>query len=288
MQIGIGIPNTVVGTTGREIREWSRAAEKAGFSTLGTIGRVAYPNYDSLIVLTAAGAVTERIGLMSDVLLGPTYRPVMLAKMAASADQLTDGRLVLGVGVGARKDDFALVGVPFEERGRRWDEALELMHRAWRGEPIDPSPVPITPPPVNGHSVPLMFGGQSDAAIRRVVKWGIGWTAGGGSPQTAAEMAERVRTAWREGGREGQPKIAALTYFAVGPRAEEHIQAYVVDGYYKFTGEFAPKIAGAVARDAQSLRERAQAYRDVGIDELIFFPTAASLDQVEGLAEAVL
>ena len=288
MKIGVGIPNSVAGATGRQIREWAQRAEELGFSTLGTIGRVAYPTYDSLVALTAAGAVTQRIGLMTDILLGPTYDPVHLAKMAASVDQLTDGRLVLGTGVGNRRDDFDLVGLPYEQRGKRWDSALELMHRAWKGEPIPPSPKPITPRPYNGERVPMMFGGNSDQAIARVIKWGIGWTAGGGGPQAAAAGAEKVRVAWKSSGRDGAPRIVALTYFAVGPNAREWIDHYIIHSYYDFLGGFEKQFAARTSDNADALKKEAIAFADAGIDELIFFPTSAEVDQVEGLAEAVL
>src|SRR5690349_16781684 len=105
MKIGIGLPNTIPGTPGRLLLDWARLAEKHGFSRLGTIDRVVYPNYESLVALAGAGAVTERIGLLTNVLLGPTRNPVLLAKEAASVDQISGGRLTLGVGVGSREDD---------------------------------------------------------------------------------------------------------------------------------------------------------------------------------------
>src|SRR2546423_6445502 len=142
MKIGIGLPNPIPGTEGRTLIEWARRAEERGFFTLATIDRIAFPSYESLIALAAAGAVTERVGLLTNVLLGPTRNPVLLAKEAASLDQISNGRFTLGVGVGARPDDFVAAGQEFKNRGRRWDEALELMTRAWNGEPVAGSPRP--------------------------------------------------------------------------------------------------------------------------------------------------
>src|ERR1043165_22692 len=106
MDIGIGLPNTIPGTEGRTLVGWARRAEERGFSSLATIDRIAYPNYESLIALAAAAAVTERIGPKTNVLLGPTRNPVLLAKEAASVDHISGGRLTLGLAVGARADDF--------------------------------------------------------------------------------------------------------------------------------------------------------------------------------------
>src|SRR5437879_50350 len=158
MRIGLGLPNAALSTPGGGLLvEFARQAEALGFSSLATIGRVAYPNYEELVTLAAAAGATERIGLFTDVLLGPTREPLSLAKQAATLDQVSGGRFVLGAGVGSRPDDFTVTGMRFENRGRRWDRALELMHAAWRGDPVPGSKRPVCPRPTNGTSVPMMF-----------------------------------------------------------------------------------------------------------------------------------
>src|SRR5207244_6217793 len=119
MDIGIGLPNAVRGVDRRGIVDWAQRAEDAGFSTLGTIDRIVYPNYESLIALAAAAAVTERIGLATDILIAPLRRSTaLLAKQAATIDNLSGGRMVLGLAVGGRADDFDAVGADFHTRGR--------------------------------------------------------------------------------------------------------------------------------------------------------------------------
>jgi alkanesulfonate monooxygenase SsuD/methylene tetrahydromethanopterin reductase-like flavin-dependent oxidoreductase (luciferase family) len=283
MKIGIGIPNSIPHTQGRVLLDWARRADALGFSSLSTIGRVAYPTYEELTALAAAAGATDRIGLLTGVLLEPTREPVLLAKAAASLDQLSGGRFVLGMAVGGRGDDFEATGTSLSDRGRRLDRDLDLMHRAWRGEPVAGSPRPVTLRPVNGENVPVLFGGQSPAAIGRTVRWGIGWMAGGGGPALAGPAFERVRAAWREGGREGQPELKALQYFALGPSAESG-RDYLVDYY----GDLAERIWPSVPLDADGIREAARAFEEIGTTELFFSPTIASLEQVELLAEAAL
>src|SRR5882724_8771483 len=128
MDVGIGLPNAVPGTEGGILVDWARQADEAGFSTLGTIGRLVYPTYEELIALTAAAAVTSRIRLTTSVLLAPLYtNTALLAKQAASLDRLSGGRLVLGLGLGGRDDDFAASGVPMKNRGHRLEQKLAEM-----------------------------------------------------------------------------------------------------------------------------------------------------------------
>jgi alkanesulfonate monooxygenase SsuD/methylene tetrahydromethanopterin reductase-like flavin-dependent oxidoreductase (luciferase family) len=107
MDVGIGLPNAVPGVDRTGTIDWARRAEGAGFASLGTIGRIAYPNYEELISLAAAAAVTERIRVVTDVLLAPLRtNTALLAKQAATLDSLSGGRLVLGLAPGGREDDF--------------------------------------------------------------------------------------------------------------------------------------------------------------------------------------
>ena len=113
---------------------WARQAEQHDFSTLATIDRVAFGSHDSLIALAAAAAVTERIELLTNILLLPTRQPVLLAKEAATISSISDGRFTLGVGVGGREDDFVSTETSFAGRGKRMDEMAGADdHRLARG-----------------------------------------------------------------------------------------------------------------------------------------------------------
>jgi alkanesulfonate monooxygenase SsuD/methylene tetrahydromethanopterin reductase-like flavin-dependent oxidoreductase (luciferase family) len=285
MDIGIGIPNSVRGTTGPQLLEWARRAEAAGFSTLGTIGRVAYPSYEELTVLAAAGAVTERIGLMSNIVVAPTRSAAELAKQAATVHELTGGRLILGVAAGGRADDFAVTGRDFATRGRRFDEQLAELRRAFAGEALADGSEPVVPD--GTQPVPILIGGASDAAVRRTVEYGVGWTAGGAPPQMVAPFVDRVRAAWRDAGREGSPRIVALNYFSLGD-TEDRSRGYLLD-YYGFGGpEFAEMVAGGAHRSAEAVRDVVAAFAEAGVDELILDPTVGDPEQVDLLADAAL
>jgi alkanesulfonate monooxygenase SsuD/methylene tetrahydromethanopterin reductase-like flavin-dependent oxidoreductase (luciferase family) len=250
---------------------------------LATIGRIAYPSYDELVTLGAAAGATERIGLMTDVLLGPARDPILLARQAAALDQLSNGRFVLGLGVGSREDDFAVTGSNFHDRGKRLDAALDLMHRAWRGEPVQGTEKAVSPRPVNGHSVPLMFGGRVDRSIERVVKYGIGYSLGGGTPEGLKAMMDRVSAAWKAAGRSGKPEFRALAYFAIGDEVHAEAQSNVMDYY----GDWGAGVWKGAVKTADEARERVSAYEAIGCDELLLFMTAPAVAQADRLAEAV-
>ena len=283
MEIGIGLPSTLR-IDGPAVSGWARRAEERGFASLATIDRIVYPSYDSLTALAAAAGATTRIGLFPDILLAPLHRPVWLAKATASLAALSGGRLTLGVGVGGRPDDFAAMERPFDQRGRLMDQTLDLLRRSWAGEPVAGGELPVGPT-VPGGRVPIMVGGTVSAAVRRIVEYGDGWTAGGTTPEMAEPFVQKVRDAWRAGGREGEPRIAALVYFGLG---DDEVSRASLRHYYAFLGEWAERIADSAVRTPQAARDTVRAFESVGVTELVFDPTVPDLAEVDRLADAVL
>lgn len=286
MDISIGIPNTVPGASGAQLLEWARRAEHAGFSSLASIGAVSYPGYEELTVFAAAGAVTERIRFLSNVLIAPARSPAELAKQAATVDQLTGGRLTLGLGPGWRAADYRLTGRNFHIRGQLFDEQLDALRRAWAGEPLLDGTRPVGPATVQQPGVPLVIGGSAEASIRRVVEFGIGWTTGGTPPDAVGPMVDRVQTAWSRAGRDGRARVIALTYFSLGDTVEES-KSYLLDYYTAMDPATAEMIAGSALRSHEAIAEAVKAYADAGVDELVLDPTVADPRQVDLLADVI-
>jgi alkanesulfonate monooxygenase SsuD/methylene tetrahydromethanopterin reductase-like flavin-dependent oxidoreductase (luciferase family) len=281
MDVGIGLPNTVPGVDKPGIVDFARAAEDAGFVSLGTIDRTAYGNYESLIALAAAAAVTERIRLVTDILIAPLRsNTALFAKQAATIDHLSGGRLVLGLAPGGRPDDYELGGVDFSRRGRLFDRQLEDLAGFWRGDGG------VGPAPANGERPGLLIGGTSDAAYRRAAQHADGWTSGGGGAERFGQGLERVRAAWRAAGREDEPRTMALFYFSLGDRAADQARE-TLGSYYAFAGEYADLIVQSAATDEETVREYIDAYERAGCDEVICFPASADPAQVELLARAI-
>jgi alkanesulfonate monooxygenase SsuD/methylene tetrahydromethanopterin reductase-like flavin-dependent oxidoreductase (luciferase family) len=286
VDIGIGLPNTVPDTEGRTLIDWAKHAEEAGFSTLGTIGRLVYPNYEELVALSAAAAVTSQIRLTTGVLLAPLYtNSALFAKQAASLDRLSGGRLVLGLGLGGREDDFAASGVSTQGRGKRLEEQIAMMKRVWSGEEFGYAGA-IGPPPARHGGPEIILGGASEATFRRVARLADGWIMGGGTPDMFAQAAAGVDQAWQDAGRPGRPRKLTLAYFGLGPEARSQAEGYLLH-YYGWLGEIANMIAGGAAVSPEMVKSYVAAFEASGCDEIIFVPTASRLDQISLLADAI-
>jgi probable F420-dependent oxidoreductase len=164
-------------------------------------GRIAVPAgadwIDPLIGLGFAAAATTTIGIATGVLLLPEHNPIVVAKQVATLDRLSGGRLTLGVGIGWSREEFDALGVPFERRAARTAEYVGAIRALWRddvasfsGEFVNFSSVRVNPKPVRDRRVPVVVGGNSDAALRRVATWGDGWY--GFNLADAAQAAERT------------------------------------------------------------------------------------------------
>jgi alkanesulfonate monooxygenase SsuD/methylene tetrahydromethanopterin reductase-like flavin-dependent oxidoreductase (luciferase family) len=285
MEIGIGLPNTIPGADGKAIAEWARRAEAAGFSTLGVIDRLVYPNIEPLIALTAAAAVTERIRLTTAILIAP-YREnaAVLAKQAASLQALSGGRLVLGMAVGGREDDYAAAGVPTNGRGQRFDRMLTEIKEIWGG--AEKGFAGGIGPDVSADPPKVVIGGGVDAAYRRAAQ-NDGWIMGGGPAEHFPPAKEKLAAAWSAAGRDGVPYTGALGYFGLGPTGAEDAQRNI-GGYYAWLGDYAGNVVDSVAKDAETVQAYVKAFTDAGADELILFPASADPEQVDLLAAAVL
>jgi probable F420-dependent oxidoreductase len=218
MRFGLHALGIGTGARPEVIRAVSAAAEASGFATLWSgehvvmvdrpesrypysgDGRIAVPAdadwLDPLLGLSFAAAVTGRIGLATGVLLLPEHNPVLAAKQAATLDVLCAGRLTLGIGIGWSAEEFAALGIPFARRGQRTAEYIRAMRALWSddvasfsGEFVQFDAARVYPKPVRGRRIPVVVGGNSDAALERVAMFGDGWY---GFNLTASEARERI------------------------------------------------------------------------------------------------
>ncbi len=240
MRFGLNLLNFGPDVGRGSIDRWGRLAEDAGFSFLTISDHVAItedvfaeyetPFYDPLITLAYLAAATERVRLGTSVLVLPYRHPLLIARSAANLDQLSGGRLFLGIGVGWAREEFEALEVGFASRGRRSDEYLEVMRRCWAEEKITHGgefcrfdDVYTGPLPAQEGGIPIWIGGESEVAIRRAVERGdvwhplrplAGWLGQAGLPALA-----RIAS---DSGREVPPVVPRILIdIASAPVAEE-------------------------------------------------------------------
>jgi len=281
MDVAVGLPTVVPGIGRQALFDWARRADQAGFSSLGAIDRLVWDNWDAVTSLTAAAAVTERIKLLTCVLLAPLHGTAVLAKQLATLDQVAGAnRLWLGMAVGGRDDDYVEAEVAFDKRGERFDGQLAYLSGLWdEGQ----GGSRVGPRPATQGSPGILIGGASSAAIRRATA-ADGWIAGGGGPQAFSTGAERVRAAWEAAGRTGAPRLVALAYVSLHggrQRAEE-----ILGSYYAFAGPLASRVVDGTATTVEQTKDLLRSFADAGCDEVVLVPCSGDADELDRIADA--
>ncbi|MCH8310953.1 MAG: LLM class flavin-dependent oxidoreductase [Chloroflexi bacterium] len=284
MDVGIGLPAPIPGVSGPSIIEWALKAEAGPFSSVGLIDRLVYPNHEPLITLAAVAGATERIRLVTTVLLAPLRNAGILAKQAATLDSISDGRFTLGLGVGGREDDYLASPAQFNNRGRRFDVQLETMKHIWAGEPAGEGVGAVGPPPVREGGPELLIGANSPRAMARVGRWADGFISGGGGPDRAKQSYDAARQSWKDAGRSGEPRLVAGAYFALDDDGKSRGTDNIIHYYGDQMGSM---IGGSMPGSLDAVKSLISAFADAGCDELILWPTVPDLDQVERLADII-
>jgi alkanesulfonate monooxygenase SsuD/methylene tetrahydromethanopterin reductase-like flavin-dependent oxidoreductase (luciferase family) len=281
MEIGIGLPSTIPGVEPSLVLRWAAEAEERGFASVGVVDRLVYSNLDPMTMLAAVAVVTTGVRLVTGVLISPLRSNApAFAKQAATIDRLSNGRLVLGLGVGNRPDDYEIAGLDFHHRGQAFDAQLEEITAIWQGENPRLGPEPYQP-----GGPQLLFGGISPATFRRIARYGTGWLATASSAEVFAERRDAVTAVWDAAGRSGQPRLVAHSYAGVGPGALGVANAYFRD-YYAHRLADMDALLGAALLSQDAVSEHAEQLAAVGCDEFIMTPLDPDPSQVHLLADA--
>jgi alkanesulfonate monooxygenase SsuD/methylene tetrahydromethanopterin reductase-like flavin-dependent oxidoreductase (luciferase family) len=288
VKISIGLPNWLPVRSGRDLVDFARRAEQAGFASLGTIGRTVFDSHEELIALAACAAVTERIGLATTVAIGPVRESILLAKQAATLDAISGGRLALGLGVGWRRDDFVATGTAdaFEKRGTHLEAQIATLRRVWSGAKLAGVDAAVGPAPARRGGPEIWIGGSTPSALARAGRLADGFLAVAAPAGSIAEQYEVVAGAAGAAGRT-PPRFLGARYFVLGddarPRAEANVRAY-----YGIGGEAAVRgVTASLLTSATTIRDAVRELDGVGVEEAFFWTTDADLEQVERLAKVV-
>jgi alkanesulfonate monooxygenase SsuD/methylene tetrahydromethanopterin reductase-like flavin-dependent oxidoreductase (luciferase family) len=284
MRIALGLPSRVASASRELMLEWVTRADRGPFSSVVVTDRVVSQALEPFSVLAVAAGATQRIRLMTSVVIGPTRETTLFARQAATIDVLSGGRLTLGIGVGVRDNDYLATGFDFHRRGRRVEEQLPILRRLWAGEPLSNEIGPIGPQS-RARGPELLIGGYVPAIIRRIAQWGDGYMApGGGEPESMLKMWQQIEQAWREAGRLGKPRWVGASYFALGPNSVDHATRYI-NANYGYNPDLAARRLRTLPASRLAVEDAIKRQADMGVDEFILRPCAEELDQMELLAE---
>ena len=290
MKIGMNLPVMVPGLDRAAVHEWSRRIDAGPYSSLAAGERITFPNPETMVTLATAAALTERVRIAFSVLVLPMHNPIRIAKQVATLDVLSSGRVSLGVGVGGREEDYAAVGAEYDKSiWKRMEEQVAVMRRAWKGEQVIEGALrPVEPLPLQEGGPELLAGSMFPRSIRRAARWADGISGFSFGPH-AAEVANQfdlTRSAWKEEGRDTNPRLVTSFWFALGADARGQLDEYLVR-YLNFLGpDAARKLAPTVTTlSPQKLKDAAKMVADLGCDELILVPTTADPDEVDRVAD---
>lgn len=290
MDIGVGLPTNLRGTNKDLVLRWAATAEAAGFASLCMGERLTYSGYDWVLALTAAASVTQRIRLLSNVIILPIHPPGVVAKQALSLDDYSGGRFTLGVGLGTPLDDYDVAPIPRAGRGQRFEESLRTIRELFKGESLIPGTRAIGPAPVRKGGPPILLGSNGPKALRRTGEFTDGavtWSFGADTEE-ARRMLAIVHDSWREHGRTGKPRFVCGCYYSAGPRAREDLTAYFREYYPNvLPGQVEQLLAAVRTVTPEAIRDTVRQMEDVGCDEFIFVPVKPDMVHLEGLAKIV-
>jgi probable F420-dependent oxidoreductase len=302
-RFGIAIPQSYSTESdgGSRIAEFVEFAEKAGFDSLWAqeqmLGKD--PSLEPLASLAFAAALTTRVRLGTATVVGPLRDPVLLAKVVATIDRLSAGRLILGLSIGEVAQIYEAVGVDMGQRGKRLDEMVDVLVGLWtedeathHGTAWHFDDAPMEPKPVQAPHPEIWFGGHSRVALRRVARAGRGWIGAGGSSvsdfaEGEAALTEELEAAGRS---RDEVTVAKKLYVAISDRPEA-ARRQLEDWFsFHWLSSPDPKAMAArvgVAGDAEMVAATISETVESGADLVILNPVFDEADQAERLVAAL-
>jgi len=292
MEFGICIPHYGKAINVQKIIENVQYAEKLGFDSVWVTDHIIVPRSMDLIyrdnmlepvaVLSHLAGLVPRVKLGTSVLILPYRNPVVLAKMLATIDQLSGGRLIVGVGGGWMTEEFAALNTPYPERGKLSDECLRIMRTMWTQETVSFhgqytsfQDMQVSPLSAQKH-LPIWVGGVSPRARRRAAEFGDGWHATSLTPEAVAEGVQHLKKLWVKQGRSGEPVISMRAPLFIEGVSEDFLT-------------YAPRPGRELLRgDLATLTTRLQAYQTAGTHHFVFELSTQSFESSARTMEAFM
>lgn len=275
------------------LKTWAKVIDDGPFSSLCWGERIAFDNPDSMTLLGALAAWTDRVRLVTTVVVPQLHDPVALAKALATGDVLSGGRLTVGLGVGGRHEDYQAVGAdPATQTMRDMAERVAVMKRVWAGEKVTDSVLPVGPPPVQQGGPELLVGTIGPKTVRSAAAWASGLAGTTLDLDVVAQndLFDVARTAWAEAGKP-KPHLATSFWFAIGEpdaareQVRHHLLRYMNWIPKEFVDAIAPTTGWSGSQD--ELLAALRRFESIGADEVHLIPTSPDIGQVHRVAEVV-
>lgn len=275
------------------LKTWATTVDQGPFSSLCWGERVAFDNPDSLTLLGALSAWTERVQLVTTVIVPQLHDPVMLAKALATGDLLSGGRLTVGLGVGGRDEDYQAVGAdPATQTMRGMAERVAIMRRVWAGEKVTDSVLPVGPSPVRAGGPSLLVGTIGPKTVRSAASWADGMAGTTLDLDLTQQnvLFDVAREAWAAAGKP-KPHLATSFWFALGPaetaraQVHTHLRRYMNWIPAEFVDAMAPTTGWAGTED--DLADVLRRFADIGTDEIHLIPTSSDPEQLRRVSDVV-
>ena len=274
------------------IAQFAQRVENLGFDYLGCGEHVMFhgPVGNTFISLSVAAGATQKIKLLSSIVLLPLYPAALVAKMGAALDVASNGRYHFGVGIGGEfPKEFEACGVPVNQRGSRTNEALEVIHRLWteqkvsfEGKYTTLNEVSIEPAPIQKPRPPIWVAGRKEPAMKRTAKYAEGWLPYMYTPEQLHKSIEKIKSLRKEYGRDAESFIPGVFIFTVthadGDTGREmaatRLSKQYAQDFSKLIGKY------AVAGTPEECRKRIQEYIDAGAQTVIL-PSACPTNYID-------
>lgn len=294
-KIGLAFVSPAPLTRPENVVNFAKKCEEMGVHSTWIIDRIAYDNLEPLTVLAAAAGATQKIRLGTSVLLPNLRHPTLLAKTVATLDFISNGRVTLGIGFGSRENDFTAVEVPFEARGTRAVEAVQLMKRLWtednvtyKGRFFNVQNLTIGPRPIQ-KTIPIWTGGSVEGALKRAGTWADGFICGSSAILEFSSVWEKVANYAKAAGRNpADIEKACLTFMAINDdkaKAIDALAAYVTRYYGRLRGDIENTFP---LGSAAACAERITSFFGEGLDTLIIGMADPDPKQLDIFGEKVL